>query len=100
MPPLPAAEIEPVPKSAADAPLGEENVYFDADPLKSGREWIAPWTPGEAPVMLALVDPDIKQSAIAREKNDDTAEGRKHRQQGRCHRRRSTSALAGRTAQA
>jgi spore germination cell wall hydrolase CwlJ-like protein len=76
MPPLlPAAEIEPVPESAADAPLGEENVYFDADPLKSGREWIAPWTPGEAPVMLALVDPDIKQSAIAREKNDDTAEG-------------------------
>jgi spore germination cell wall hydrolase CwlJ-like protein len=75
MPPLPLAEIEPAPESAADAPLGEENVYFDADPLKSGREWIAPWTPGEAPVMLALVDPDIKQSAIAREKNDDTAEG-------------------------
>jgi spore germination cell wall hydrolase CwlJ-like protein len=76
MPPLsPAAEIEPAPEPAADAALGDESVYFDADPLRAGHEWISPWAPGEAPMMLTLVDPDLKQSAIALEKKDDTAEG-------------------------
>ncbi|MDI1346409.1 MAG: cell wall hydrolase [Pseudolabrys sp.] len=45
--------------------IDAEDVYFDADPLMAKRERIAPWAPGEAPVILALVDPDIKQSAIA-----------------------------------
>jgi hypothetical protein len=40
-------------------------VFFGADPLMGEHERIAPWAPGEAPVVLALVDPDIKQSAIA-----------------------------------
>jgi spore germination cell wall hydrolase CwlJ-like protein len=83
MPPLPAvADAEPGPESVPGAPLGDENVFFDADPLKAGREWIAPWAPGEAPVMLALVDPDLKQSAIASEKKDDTAEGESFARKG------------------
>jgi len=44
--------------------IDAEDVYFDADPLMAKRERIAPWKPGEAPVVLASVDPDIKQSAI------------------------------------
>ena len=44
-----------------------DGVFFGADPLMATRERIAPWKPGEAPVVLALVDPDIKQSAIAPE---------------------------------
>ena len=45
--------------------IDAEDVFFDADPLMAKRERIAPWKPGEAPVVLASVDPDIKQSAIA-----------------------------------
>jgi spore germination cell wall hydrolase CwlJ-like protein len=83
MPPLAAvADAKPAPESVPGAPLGDENVFFDADPLKAGREWIAPWAPGEAPVMLALVDPDLKQSAIASEKKDDTAEGESFARKG------------------
>ena len=64
-------EIDLAPRPARPAPdvkdrsLDPEDVYFDADPLMAKRERIAPWQPGEAPVILALVDPDIKQSAIA-----------------------------------
>ena len=64
-------EIDLAPRPAKPAPdvkdynLDPEDVYFDADPLMAKRERIAPWKPGEAPVILALVDPDIKQSAIA-----------------------------------
>ena len=33
--------------------------------MAGGREGIAPWAPGEAPVVLASRgDPDIKQSAL------------------------------------
>ena len=54
--------------------LDAEDVYFDADPLMAKRERIAPWKPGEAPVVLALVDPDIKQSAIAPQRPGAIAE--------------------------
>ena len=39
-------------------------IYFGADPLAAVQEPITPWAPGEAPVVMASVDPDIKQSAL------------------------------------
>lgn len=73
-------EIDLAPRSAKPAPhvkdrsLDPEDVYFDADPLMAKRERIAPWKPGEAPVILALVDPDIKQSAITPQRPGAIAE--------------------------
>ena len=59
----------PVAKSAPalfkDKPFNEGSVFFGADPLRGGDQRIAPWAPGEAPVVFASVDPDIKESAIA-----------------------------------
>lgn len=70
MPPLPDLEAAPQ-RAAKPAPdlfkepaVDAEDVYFDADPMMAKRERIAPWKPGEAPIILALVDPDIKQSAM------------------------------------
>jgi spore germination cell wall hydrolase CwlJ-like protein len=40
-------------------------VYFGANPLAPGKGQIAPWASGDAPVVMAAVDPDIKQSALA-----------------------------------
>ena len=65
----PPVEAEtPVVKSALglfkDKGINEGSVFFGTDPLKGGDRRIAPWAPGEAPVVFALVDPDIKQSAI------------------------------------
>ena len=40
-------------------------VFFGAHPLAPGQEQIAPWASGEAPMVMASVDPDIKQSALA-----------------------------------
>jgi spore germination cell wall hydrolase CwlJ-like protein len=81
MPPLPPAlAIKPVPDAELDAALGKptaasspaggkikntERVFFESDPLAAGREALSPWAPGEAPVVFALGDPDIKQSALA-----------------------------------
>jgi len=73
-------EIDLAPRPAKPAPdvkdhsLDPEDVYFDADPLMAKRERIAPWKPGEAPVILALVDPDIKQAAIAPQRPGSIAE--------------------------
>ena len=53
-----------VPDIFKDQDIDAQDVYFDADPLMAKRERIAPWKPGEAPIILASVDPDIKQSAI------------------------------------
>jgi spore germination cell wall hydrolase CwlJ-like protein len=39
-------------------------VFFGADPLAPEQETISPWAAGEAPVVMALGDPDIKQSAL------------------------------------
>ena len=44
---------------------GRRRIYFGADPLAAGQEAITPWAPGEAPVVMASGDPDIKQSALA-----------------------------------
>ncbi len=43
-------------------------VFFGADPLANVEQPIAPWAPGEAPIVMASRasgDPDIKQSALA-----------------------------------
>ncbi len=49
---------------AADGKDGAK-IYFGADPLAAGQESLTPWAKGEAPVVLAAIDPDIKQSALA-----------------------------------
>ena len=54
----PAADIAPGHKDRSQ-------IYFGADPLAAGQESIMPWVAGEAPVVMASVDPDIKQSALA-----------------------------------
>jgi len=59
-----APRARPVPDLFKEQAVDAEDVYFDADPLMAKRERIAPWKPGEAPIILASVDPDIKQSAI------------------------------------
>jgi len=68
---LPPADITPAaprPGSVKDA----TRLYFGVDPLASGQEEIAPWAPGQAPVVLASHgDPDIKQSALAPPSQDN-----------------------------
>ncbi len=52
----------------AQKPPGRKNrarIYFGADPLAAVEAPIKPWAPGEAPVVMASGDPDIKQSALA-----------------------------------
>ena len=61
---LPKAKLPAI----ADKTSTVDRVFFGADPLMATHERIAPWKPGEAPVVLALVDPDIKQSAIVPER--------------------------------
>ena len=54
--------------SAADRARDRKDgskIYFGADPLAAGGEQLTPWAAGQAPVVLAAVDPDIKQSALA-----------------------------------
>jgi spore germination cell wall hydrolase CwlJ-like protein len=52
--------------SADNSPGSEDgSIFFGADPLAAGLEQIAPWAVGQAPVVMASVDPDIKQSALA-----------------------------------
>jgi spore germination cell wall hydrolase CwlJ-like protein len=62
---MPPANLTPSaspPKSGKDA----TQLYFGIDSIAGDREVIAPWAPGEAPVVLASRgDPDIKQSALA-----------------------------------
>ena len=62
-----AASPDMRPSVADIAPGGKDGsqIYFGADPLAVGQETIMPWTAGEAPVVMASVDPDIKQSALA-----------------------------------
>jgi spore germination cell wall hydrolase CwlJ-like protein len=49
----------------AHAGKNEDRIYFGADPLAGVQEPIVPWALGEAPVVMASGDPDIKQSALA-----------------------------------
>ena len=55
------------PDAQASAADGKDStrVYFGASPLAPGKEQIAPWASGQAPMVMASVDPDIKQSALA-----------------------------------
>ena len=51
-------------------------VFFGADPFAPEQEAIAPWAPGQAPVVMTSVDPDIKQSALSPpEPGDDNSTG-------------------------
>ncbi|MDO9413165.1 MAG: cell wall hydrolase [Pseudolabrys sp.] len=71
-------DLAPRTKQAADLfkeEIDAEDVYFDADPFMAKRERIAPWKKGEAPIILAMVDPDIKQSAITPAKPGLSSEG-------------------------
>jgi spore germination cell wall hydrolase CwlJ-like protein len=65
---LPYVDLPPADLTAAEPPkVGKDaaQLYFGIDPMAAGREAIAPWAPGEAPVVLASRgDPDIKQSAL------------------------------------
>ncbi len=60
------------PSTADNSPGGKDGsqIYFGADPLAAGQESIVPWAAGEAPVVMASVDPDIKQSALAPPRRD------------------------------
>jgi spore germination cell wall hydrolase CwlJ-like protein len=71
---LPYADIPPANLTPVAPPVGAgkdaAQLFFGADLMTAGREKlapkIAPWAPGEAPVVLASHgDPDIKQSALA-----------------------------------
>jgi hypothetical protein len=64
------ADIPPADLTAAAAQPGEAKdagrIYFGANPMAAEQGTIAPWAPGEAPVVMASSgDPDIKQSALA-----------------------------------
>ena len=70
---LPYTDLPPVhltaPPSVSNkgANTDAARVFFGADPLAAQQEQIAPWAPGEAPVVMAsraVGDPDIKQSAL------------------------------------
>ena len=69
---LPYVDIPPVnltavaPKDGAAKDAGR--LFFGADVLDAQKQAIAPWAPGEAPIVLASRvsgDPDIKESALA-----------------------------------
>lgn len=78
---LPYADIPPA-NLTPTAPKGgakdSASLYFGVDHLAGGREAIAPWAPGEAPVVMAsrtAVDPDIKQTALIPSKSGDINAG-------------------------
>jgi spore germination cell wall hydrolase CwlJ-like protein len=62
---IPPANLTPTaPQSAAGKDATQ--LFFGADSMAVGGARIAPWAPGEAPVVLASHgDPDIKQAALA-----------------------------------
>ncbi len=82
-------EFAVAPEAETKAPLSDTakssqpklgSVFFGAQPMGAEGEEIAPWAPGEAPVVVAMGDPDIKQSALAPGKpgaggNADTSSG-------------------------
>jgi spore germination cell wall hydrolase CwlJ-like protein len=62
---IPPANLTPIapPKNAGE---DATQLFFGVGPMAGAREAIAPWAPGEAPIVLAAHgDPDIKQSALA-----------------------------------
>ena len=68
-----SSRLDPAPEAQSVLPASNKNagsnnlgsVYFDADRFGGAKEKIAPWAAGEAPIVTALGDPDIKQSALA-----------------------------------
>jgi hypothetical protein len=69
---LPYADIPPINLTPAAPKPGEvkdaSQVYFGADPMTPQKAEISPWTPGEAPIVLASRgsgDPDIKESSLS-----------------------------------
>jgi spore germination cell wall hydrolase CwlJ-like protein len=60
---MPPANLTPV--APPGAKKDSSQLYFGIEPMTGRGEGIAPWAPGEAPVVLASRgDPDIKQSAL------------------------------------
>jgi spore germination cell wall hydrolase CwlJ-like protein len=57
---LPPPDAQASPPDAKDA----SRVFFGVRPMAPGEEQIAPWANGEAPLVTASIDPDIKQSAL------------------------------------
>jgi spore germination cell wall hydrolase CwlJ-like protein len=77
---LPYADIPPTNLTpvAPQKPNGKEaaRLFFGADTLAGIHEQMAPWAPGEAPIVLATRgDPDIKQSALSPSSADDNKSG-------------------------
>jgi spore germination cell wall hydrolase CwlJ-like protein len=68
---IPPSNLTPV-APQKDTGKDAAQIYFGASPVIGGAEAIAPWAPGEAPVVLASRgDPDIKESALASRSPDD-----------------------------
>ena len=62
--------------STGDTGKNAARLYFGIDPLTALQEHLAPWAPGEAPVVTGSADPDIKQAALSgTDKADDTKPG-------------------------
>ncbi len=61
---LPPPDVQ-TPADRAPGQKDSSQIFFGANPLATGQEQIAPWANGEAPMVMASVDPDIKQSALA-----------------------------------
>ena len=72
---IPPANLTPTaPQNAAGQSAAQ--LYFVIDSMAGSREPIAPWAPGEAPVVLASHgDPDIKQSALVPSPDGDAKGG-------------------------
>jgi hypothetical protein len=62
---IPPANLTAIPSAAAGKDAGR--LFFGTDPFAAQEQAIAPWAPGEAPVVLASRasgDSDIKESAL------------------------------------
>ena len=81
MPPMPAlAAIESGPRPSLDLSRKEEGpqlelytadeVFFGSKPIAGEQKRLSPWAPGDAPVVVASVDPDVKMSALAPQGHD------------------------------
>jgi spore germination cell wall hydrolase CwlJ-like protein len=77
---LPYKDIPPAQLTGPAHPAtgkSSARVFFGADPLAGEQEALAPWAPGEAPVVAShgMGDPDIKLSALTRQPEDESKAG-------------------------
>jgi spore germination cell wall hydrolase CwlJ-like protein len=76
---IPDAPPAEPPKSAGAPATGEggnaARIFFGANPLAPQDQQIAPWAPGQVPVVIASGDPDIKQSALTPQAGGDGKAG-------------------------